>query len=162
MKTNTLFQRVQRYYPVFLILLTICISACEKEFIHTASTNPNAQNCPLCDYADSISGDYRGHFIGSEPQYAYQDTITITLEHVFKNLGPQIDSNRMFFKLIRHYNNGTTATQNISLDNDMGVFYGNPLDNNHLYISGDSLHYYHNLSGKMIYIPFIFNGKKIP
>ena len=143
---------------LFMALLFLGIS-CNKKFDHNSySESAIPQDCPLCDYADSISGSFKGKYFS----YAGQDSIVVELEHVFLSLSPKIDSTKMFFKMIRHYNNGDSFEKVVSLDNYNGLFY-NTSYGNKMYLEGDSLHYEEGYSHKMGFTPvFFFDGKRIP
>jgi len=143
-------------------LVFIFVTACNKKFDHSSYIAETAtEDCLLCDYADSISGNYKGVYFPTNT-WPSSDSIIVELEHVFLNITPHTDSTVMFFKMKRHYNNGNTTIKMVSLNNDNGLFYDVNYGN-HMYLDGDSLHYQEGFHHKMGFTPvFFFDGKKTP
>lgn len=141
-----------------LSVLLLVLLSCNKKFKHTISTAGTIPAvCELCEYANQISGQYRGH--ASSFVYQWQDSLTVSLEHIFLNLGPQTDSTTMYFRRVLDFDTRPTGIDTVRIDNSSGNFA--PVE---MWIYSDSMiirptvydHYYGAL-------PIMeFKGKKIP
>lgn len=141
--------------PFVLLLL---LFSCNKKFDHSISNEVTIPaNCELCSYADQISGQYRGF---SYSQYYYfQDSLTVTMEHIFLNLGPQTDSMTMYFRRIKDFDTKGTRIDTVLIKKNSGDF--NPVA---MKIFNDSMtideKIYTHSNGPVIILNF--KGKKIP
>lgn len=122
------------------IVLTFSIG-CHKKFDHKSFVKTEIpSNCPLCDYADSLQGQYRGLATGFETP-SNHDSLTITMEHIYLNLGNSLDSTKMFFRRIRQYDTTTDPeTDTVAISSSNGIFYSGSSYN--LSIIADSMHIY--------------------
>ena len=83
------------------------IAGCRK-FKHTADSNPR---CSLCAYAESLEGSYYGEAEGLSVASAtnqWNDSLRVTVEHVFLNKGTYYDSTVMWFKLTKKFKSVST------------------------------------------------------
>lgn len=141
-------------------ILLITLISCNKKFDQKDFDNLNTQSCPLCEHADTIAAFYEGQSFCQTCTSVY-DTVQMELEHIFLNLGPEIDSNIMFFKLRTHYSTGYVWEKTVSLNNSNGSFY-NLGSLNYMFLEGNTLHYCDGFSHKMGQtIKFSFHGDKI-
>ena len=145
--------------PFTWLLLLLALS-CKKKIDYNNSLEPNPApvNCPLCPFADSLSGTYKGFYTNFSN---VTDSMEIDLEHIFMNVGFGQDSTNMFFKLTKRYNNGNESQTFVSMDNSAGVFYANSLGDS-LYIEEDSMHIVDVYLTVPPSVGFRFNGKKMP
>jgi hypothetical protein len=141
---------------ISFILLVLLISCTKfKHEISTEETIPS--NCALCNYADQISGQYRGYAFS---QYSnWHDSLTLSIEHIFLNLGPQTDSTTMYFRRVFDYDTRPTRIDTVLINNSSGNF--TPVA---MQISGNSLNIYSTIqaSSTVFLVTMSFNGTKIP
>lgn len=136
-------------------ILLILLFSCNKKFNHTIPVQ-TIPVCQLCNYADQISGQYRGKVIS--PLYGYQDSLTIRMEHIFLNLGPQADSIIMYFRRVHDFDSKPTSIDTVFIRSNNGDF--NPVA---MKILGDSMIINRTVpthSGPAS--TFYFTAKKIP
>lgn len=142
---------------ISFVLLVLLLS-CNKKFKHTISNEGTIPaECELCEYAEQISGQYRG--FASSFVYQWQDSLTVSMEHIFLNLGPQTDSTVMYFRRIKDFDTRPTGIDTVSIQINSGNFA--PVE---MWIFGDSMIIRPTVithsQGK---IPIMeFKGKKIP
>lgn len=150
---------------ILLFIVLTLASGCHKKFDHTPFTKTAIpSDCPLCDYADSLQGQYRGLATGFETP-SNHDSLTITMEHIYLNLGNSLDSTKMFFKRIKQFDSSPDLeTDTVALTSNSGIFYSG--DSYNLSIIGDSMHIYDfYFDGQMPSATAIllqFDGKKLP
>lgn len=138
----------------FILLLVLC--SCNKKFKHTISAESTPKSCELCSYADQISGQYRGQAYSQ--YYYFQDSLTVTMEHIFLNLGPQTDSTTMYFRRIKDYDTKPTQIDTLLINTNNGDF--SPVD---MKIANDSMTILQMYNTPIIsVIKLDFKGKKIP
>lgn len=140
-----------------LFSFVVILSACNKKFKHEDYTSmSNPQNCSMCEYADSIEGTF--HIAYNYLNYYQVDTGTLKIEHVFLDLGPKIDSTKMFFKLTGPYLTGKI----VSLDSPNGIFYNSGYGKK-MYLDGDSIFYEDGYSHKYGFTKnLFFKGSRVP
>lgn len=136
--------------------LLVLLLSCNKKFDHSIPIESAPTSCELCSYADQISGQYRGY---SHWHYnAFQDSLTVSIEHIFLNLGPYTDSTTMYFKRTKDFDTKPTRTDTVCIQTNSGNF--NPAA---MKIFNDSMiineRYY---STRYSVIVLNFKGKKIP
>lgn len=156
-----------RLYTTTLALLLLI--SCNKKFDHKDYDYVEIpSSCELCAFADSLNSSYRAYATGTEVPNIH-DSMTISLQHIFLNTGVSLDSNVMYFNMIKFYDsNPVPDTSIVTLKNHDGVFsvmgsnFGNNVD---MHIADDSLHIYHmytNVFNPGFNILLKFDGKKIP
>jgi len=140
---------------ISFILLLLLIS-CDKKFKHEIPTGEFIpSNCELCGYADQVSGQYRGYAIFHSNNS--HDSLTINMEHIFLNLGPQLDSTTMYFRRVWDFDLVSTTIDTVSIQTNTGNFNATPMK-----IFGDSMIINEQMPIPAGFIPiFSFNGKKI-
>ena len=93
------------------ILLALIVVACKK-FVHE-DVQVDIPPCELCAWADSLEGEYAGHYTYTFVNYMGQndtiDSLHFTVQHVFLNEGVLVDSTRMFFQVTRSGGNFTSS-----------------------------------------------------
>lgn len=137
-------------------ILLLILFSCNKKFKHeipTGETIPS--NCALCDYADQISGQYRGYAFFHSGNF--DDSLTLSLEHIFLNLEPQLDSTTMYFRRVWDFDSLSTRIDTVSTQTNTGYFTAS------MKILGDSLIIHQTMPTPPGPVPiFDFKGKKIP
>jgi len=142
-----------------ILLLTSCIFlvvlfSCKKEFNHSISADNTPTMCGLCSFADHISGQYRGY--ASSGYSNYYDSLTISIEHIFLNLGTKSDSTIMYFRRVKDFDTRPTIIDTVKTDSGDFAPVKMVFRNDSLIIN----QFYQTHSGK---VPiFNFKGKKIP
>lgn len=138
-------------------ILLLTLFSCKKEFKHEIPTGEFIpSNCELCDYADQISGQYRGYAFFHSGNF--DDSLTISMEHIFLNLGPQLDSTTMYFRRVWDFDSVSTRIDTVSIQTNTGNFNATPMK-----IFGDSMIINQTTPIPAGFIPsFSFNGKKLP
>ncbi|WP_300660464.1 hypothetical protein [Fluviicola sp.] len=138
-------------------ILLLLLLSCNKKFDHSIpAQNTIPASCALCNYADQISGQYRGQAYSQ--YYYFQDSLTVTMEHIFLNLGPQIDSTTMYFRRIKDYDTKPTQIDTLLINTNNGDF--SPVD---MKIANDSITILQMYTAPSIsVIKLDFKGKKIP
>ncbi|MES2557892.1 MAG: hypothetical protein V4604_17185 [Bacteroidota bacterium] len=89
--------------------LLMLIVSCRK-FDHEADSNPR---CTMCAHAESLEGSYNGEAEGLSVASAtnlWNDSLRITVEHVFLNKGSYYDSTIMWLKLTKKYKSLSTPS----------------------------------------------------
>jgi len=151
------------------VLIACCLLSCKKKFKHAHDASGSmSTTCVSCPYADSISGNYRGLATGLHvPNNS--DSLTITVEHVFLNLGGTLDSTRMFFDITLQFDSNPTpqythtgsipcSNSGFSASNQNGGYHTDIL------IANDSLHYHdwaYFWQTGFSYEYVLFKGKKL-
>lgn len=107
------------------ILLILLLSACSK-FVHE-EVEVETPSCDLCDWADSLEGEYDGHYIYRVNNWMVQieqvDSLHFSVQHIFMNNGPLDDSTRMFFQVTR--TGGSYTNDGVSIwvvDDSLDIF----------------------------------------
>lgn len=138
-------------------ILLILLLSCNKKFNHKISAENTAPvSCGLCSYADQISGQYRGY--ASSQFNAFHDSLTVSIEHIFLNLGPYTDSTIMYFKRTKDFDTRPTRIDTVSIRTTSGDF--KPVQ---MKIFNDSMIINEkNYTNKYSVIVLDFKGKKIP
>ena len=138
-------------------ILLLTLFSCKKEFKHEIPTGEFIpSNCELCGYADQISGQYRGHAIFHSGNF--DDSLTISMEHIFLNFGPQLDSTTMYFRRVQDFDSVATSIDTLSIQTNAGNFYYVSMK-----IFGDSMIIHQTMPTPVGDIPmFDFKGKRIP
>lgn len=117
---------MKRFLICCILFLGGMSAACKKKtFTHTKVET--VTSCTLCEQADSISGTYKGLAVGFWPTVPNNsDTMYVTLEHVFLNLTPDLDSSVMFFNVQSWYASGGSITHSTAaLQQSDGEFWNN-------------------------------------
>lgn len=137
-------------------ILLLLLFSCNKKFKHSIPSDKTTTNCELCSYADQISGQYRG--ISHSHFNTLQDSLTVSIEHIFLNLDPYTDSTTMYFKRTKDFDAHPTRIDTVLIRKNSGDF--TPVA---MKIFNDSMtireEYY---STKQNIIVLYFKGKKIP
>lgn len=106
------------------ILLAVILFGCKK-FDHKNS-EVEIPSCELCSWADSLEGEYAGHYdysISGMVQFETTDSLHFTVQHIYLNKGPLDDSTRMFFEVTR--TGGSSTSDNVSIwvaDDSLNLF----------------------------------------
>ena len=92
------------------VVLFFCFVAafvsCNKEELEPPFSYLEFSNtsCELCDFADSITGTYRGEAYGvTLPGPSLNDSMTMIVEHIFLGNESYADSVIMYFRTLRWY-----------------------------------------------------------
>lgn len=153
---------------IILFSFLLILGSCNKKFKHEGPVSPQTVSCELCDYADSISGTYRGF---SDIDYHPDDSVTITLEHIFLNLGNNLDSTSMYFKVTKTFDSSSSPWISTVLleskNGNIGLFYSTSSWSNNtswgtMYVKEDSLYVNDYVNNNMGSIEIMdFKGKKL-
>lgn len=82
-------------------LLLAVLFSCNKKFKHSIQADNTPTSCKLCNYADNISGQYRGY--ASSEFNNYHDSVTVSIEHIFLNNWNQIRFNHHVFPTCQRF-----------------------------------------------------------
>lgn len=154
---------------ISILLICILISwGCNKKFKHLTSGETSLPtHCELCDYADQISGQYRG-YSETDGDFPDHDSLTIALEHIFLELGPKIDSNVMYFRRTEDFDTKPTHIDTVAINSNDGNFYpedypGNYYNSCTMKVMNDSMYIHHGVTYHIGFAVLMdFKGKKIP
>ncbi len=168
---ETIFQTFEMKTELIVSVALICtffFLGCNKKFDHKPYTETNnPTNCELCGYANSMEGQYRGNST-TTASYPTQDSLTVSLEHIFLNLGPKIDSNIMYFRRTKDFDTRPTQIDTVTINTNGGDFYpdaypGNYINSCSMKIANDSMYIHNAVSYHIGYsILLDFKGKKLP
>jgi hypothetical protein len=113
-----------RFLTTF-VLLWLIFSACSK-FEHE-QLDVQIPSCELCDWADSLEGEYDGHYNYKVNNWMIQvdtiDSLHFSVQHIFLDKGPFDDSTRMFFQVTR--TGGSNTLDDVSIwvaDDSLEIF----------------------------------------
>ena len=120
------------------------------------------QTCDLCNFAESLSGTYRGQVINNSLPAAFllggnnYDSLTITVDHIFPNNDPYSDSLYMYFATSFVLDSvGVVTYDTIQIRSASGKVHNSNLDNYAIFPDSLTIHRTGSFqTGPTYYIPY--------